>query len=50
MSADTWMECPICKNGGTVRIDYIWDMELTEDGKIIHTAKGECIKCKKEFK
>lgn len=48
MSADTWMDCPICRAKESVRIDYVWD--VTKDGKIIHSAKGYCKVCGKDFK
>ena len=50
MGADMWLDCPVCGMPNCVRIDLIYDMDLTKDGKIIHTAKGYCIRCKKEFK
>ena len=53
MSADMWLWCPICKLDNeqkTVRVDGIYDIDVTIEGKIdIKSIQAYCKNCKKDF-
>ena len=50
MSADIWRNCPSCGEENGVGIYGIYDIELTETGKILNpNVEGTCFKCKKRF-
>ena len=51
MGADYYLDCPICKKNGCVRIDCTFDIEVNEKGLIdCSYVKAYCTECKTEFK
>jgi hypothetical protein len=50
MSADYWIDCPICGKERCVRVDCVYDVEVNELGLIdTSNIRAYCTACEKEF-